>query len=254
MRIVSPENSLIGAAVSGTVSTDYLASWLTDGRSGYPARTDAGMSLTATPAAAIQVDTVAVINHNIEEDATITLGGSLSSTIVTQPWLSNGMPANWYRRLAVPASASSIVLGVAGNSGATIVGELYAGLAQEFPALHLGRRRSPARVFPWEGEFSSLAPYDNGIGPSVRVTGTMILTEEQMNALDACFLAQFNGSRPALILPDYPANIAWLAQFNYDADDLAPGAAFVDGSPAEGEPPALFTVQVEIAVIPSLRW
>lgn len=253
MRFVSPADSILFGTVTATPSTDYLASWLTDGRPGYPLRTDGDLSASVAFSSRL-VDTVAVCHHNIREAATITLGGGVSSTIPTQPWLANGMPANWYRRLAAPVTATTITIAVSSNGGPTIIGELYAGLSQTLPQLHLGRRLSPDKAFPWEGEFSSLAPYDNGLSPALRVTGTMILTEEQMNTLDAWFLSQYNGSRPTLILPDYPANVAWLAQFNYESADLAPGAEFVDGSPAEGEPPALFQATLEIVVLPPLRW
>lgn len=254
MDYVRPDESIIGAAVSGTVSTDYLESWLTDGMAGRPARTDGAMSLTVTPAAALNVDTVAVISHNIEEAATITLGGSLSGSIATQPWLANGMPANWYARLTSPVATSSIVLGVTGNSGATIVGELYAGFTRTLPSLRIGRRLSPGKTFPWEGEYSSLAPYDTGIGETLRVTGSIVVNEQEMNEVDAWFLSQRNGSLPTLILPDYPANVAWLCAFNYEADDLAPGEPLVDGSPTPHVPFALFEVSMEIVVIPPLRW
>ena len=254
MRFVDPNLSIMFAPVAATPTVDFLASWLTDGRPGYPLQTDGDLSATVTPAASLMVDTIAVCSHNILEAATITLGGSLSSSIETRPWLANGMPANWYRLLDTPVSVSSIVLGVTGNGGPVIVGELYAGLSQLLPQLHLGRRLAPDKVFPWEGEFSSLAPYDSGLGSFERITGTMILTEAQMNILRAWFLAQYNGSRPTLILPDYPANEAWICQFNYEAADLAPGTAFFDGSPVPDEPPALFQVSMEIVILPPLRW
>lgn len=254
MRYVSPHLSIIGSAVAGSVTATYLNSWLTDGLPGYPARTEADLSLTVSPSPAQMVDVIAVCHHDINEAASITLGGSLASTIETQPHQSNDIPANWYRLLDTAVSVSSLVLDITGNGGPVHVGELYAGLSRTLPALRLTRRLAPDKVFPWEGEFSSLAPYDRGLNPALRITGNFVLTETELNELDECFLAQRNGNRPVLILPDYPVNVAWLCQFNYEAEDFVPGTAPVDGSPVADEPVALFTASMEIVVIPPLRW
>jgi hypothetical protein len=258
MRYIRPDESLMFSPVTGTVDTDFQANWLMDGLPGYPAQTTGSMSLTVTPATAMEVDLIVVCHHNINQGATITLGGSLSSTIETQAHPPDGIPTNWYRLLDTPVSVSSLVFAVTGQGGspaeAVIVGELYAGLSRTLPALHLGRQLSPGAMFPWEGQFSSLAPYDPGVHRTLRVRGTCILQETELNELHAFYVSQRNGNRPVIIVPDYPVEAAWLCQFNYDAADFVPGdASAAVGSPGV-ETQAMFTVTLEIVEIPRLRW
>jgi len=253
MRIVPAHQSIIGAPVTGTVDADYEENWLTDGSPGYPVQVTGNLSLTVTPASSLSVDVIAVCHHNINTVATIALGGSLASTIETQAHPPDDIPTNWYRRLETPVTVTSIDLDVTGNGDPIVIGELYAGLSELFPALHLGRQLSPGSVFAWEGEFSSLPPYDPGVHRPLRVRGTMILTEVQLNTLNECYLSQRNGSKPVLIIFDYPVDHAYLCHFHYEAEDFAPGEA-PSGSPLAAEPAALFVVTMEIAEIPRLRW
>jgi hypothetical protein len=254
LRYIRPDESIMFAPVSGTVDDTYLPAWLTFGDPSHPARTTGNMSLTVSPSPAQSVDVIAVCHHNIREAASIALGGSVSSTIETHAHPPDDIPTNWYRLLTTPVSVSSLSLSVTGNTDPVIVGELYAGLSRTLPPLRLGKRLAPGEVFPWEGEYSLLAPYDPGVHRTTRLQGTFYLTESQLNELHDWHLSQRNGSRPTLIILDYPQHHALLAVFNYEAEDFAPGDALVEGSPVTDAPVALFLVTMQIVEIPRLRW
>ncbi len=255
MRYVLPDESLLFAAVSGSVDLTYFATWLVDGEPGHPAVYTGDPTWTVTPGAAVMVDFIAVHHTNLLETATVSLGGSLSSSIDLWPVRPDGISPNAYRLLTTPVTTTSLVLSVTGNGAQTIIGGLYAGLSRTLPALHLGRHSVPRKVRTFEGEFSSLAPYAKGIGPGRSVTGTFILTEAQLNELAAWHESQQEGSVPAILLPDYPVGKPMLVQFDYEYDDFVPGTAPMDdGSPVANEPEALFTVTMNVTEYPPIRW
>lgn len=235
MRFIAAHRSIINNAVTGTVSTGYTNSWLTNPSVGYPARTDGDMSLTVSGVGL--VDVISVTHHNIIPAATITLGGSLGN-ISTVTWRPDGIPYNYVRVLSTPVNAGSIVLGVTGNSGAVIVGSLSAGESFVFPGFLHGRQFSPQAPFPWEGDFSSLAPYEYGIAAQRRVEGTIVLTDAQWENLQLVFESQRLGNRPLLWVEDDAVNDAWLCQIGI----------------SEVHNETWHFVTLQITEIPRLRW
>lgn len=239
MRMVSPHRSLLFAAVSGTVDADYQAAWLTDGRPGFPVRRTGDLSLTVTPAASKLVDVVAVCHHNIRQAASIALGGSLSSTIPTVAHPPDGIPHNWYRRLAEPVSVATLELDVTGNTDPIVIGELVAGLSWAPEAgIRSGRQVDGGEPFAWEGEFSVTPPYDPGVAAPRRLSGELALTGDEWSEFLAIHAAQRNGTRPVLLIPDDTVNDAWLAVFRF-GDSLVGGTHFVT---------------LEAVEIPRVRW
>lgn len=236
MRMISAHRSIINNAVAGTVSTNYQAAWLTNPSVGYPARTDGDMSLTVSGVGL--VDVIAVTHHNIVQAASVTLGGGLSSTIPTRAMRPDGIPYNYVRVLAAPVNAGTIVLGVTGNGGAVYVGSLSAGESYVFNDFVSGRKYTPQQPFSWEGDFSSLAPYDYGLAAQRRVEGTVILNDAQWENLLLVFESQKLGNRPILWLDNDDVNDAWLCQISIDE--------------THGE--ANHFVNLQIAEIPRFRW
>lgn len=234
MRFVSPHRSIINNSVSGTVSTGYQNSWLTNPSVGYPARTDGNLALTVSGVGL--VDVVAVTHHNIIPAATVT-AGSLG-VISTVAWRPDNIPYNYVRVLASPTSPGSIALTVTGNGGAVVVGSLSAGESYVFPDFLNGRQYSPQEPFAWEGDFSSLAPYEYGIAAQRRVQGSIILTSAEWENLQLVFEAQRLGNRPVLWVEDDTVNDAWLCQLSLDATHN-------EGS---------YFVNLQIAEIPRFRW
>jgi hypothetical protein len=233
MRFVSPHRSILNSAVSGTVDATYFNTWLTSSSPGHPAKTTGSMSLTAT--AGISIDTIAVVSHRISPGATIT-AGSLG-TIPTTAARSNDIPLN-HGRVVTPASPASIVFTVTGNTGPVYVGLFYAGLSYIFNDYLSGRRYTPEAPFPWEGEFSSLAPHDPGLSDQRRVSGTIIITDASFEELELTREAQRRGNRPVLWVESDTVNDPWLCQFSFE-DAHTEGWHFVN---------------LQIAEIPRLRW
>lgn len=252
MIYLRPDESIIGAPVSGTVDADYVNSWLTDGRPAFPVRVTGTLNLTVTPAAPLPVDVIALHHHNVRAAAAVTLGGSLSSTIDTRAPFADGIFPNIYRKLTTPVSVTTIVLGISGNT-VPVVTSLYAGLSRELETpLRLGRTRQPAVPFEWEGETLTQAPYDPGLSEPRRISGDCIVTETGLNEIEDWYASTRRGTRPTLIIPDEAYNDAWLAVFRYTVQDLAPGTYPV-GSP-NPEPQALFQVNFEFVEVPRVRW
>lgn len=237
MRIVPANKSIIGATVTGTVDADYINTWLTDGNAGYPAyKTGSSLSLTASFSSR-SIDVAAVVNHALPATATIGLSGALGS-IPTAAWRADGIPYNWVRVLATPATLSSIALSITGAGSQAVVGELYAGASSIFPAFLSGLRFTLQEPFTWEGEYPSLAPYDAGVSAQRRIRGSLILLAAEYAALVECYESQRRGSRPLLMVEDDMVNDAWLCQINFEAEHKE-GWYFVD---------------LEVAEIPRLLW
>lgn len=236
MRLVSPHQSIMFAPVTGTVDADFSANWLTDNRPTFPIQRTGDLALTVTPAAALDVDVIAVCHHAIRRAALITLGGSLSSTIPTAEQPPDGISLNWFRKLSVPVSVSSIVLGVTDNDDEVIIGGLYAGRSFELSTdLGAGRVLDPGAPFAWE---TTMPPYDDGFSAPRRLRGDLCPDAAEYAALVACTLAMRRGSRPALVIPDDAVNDAWLAQFQW-TEAMTGGTRIVT---------------IEIVEIPRVRW
>lgn len=246
MRYVRPDESLLGAPVSGSVDADYTANWLTDGRPSFPVRVTGTLNLTVTPGGSPDpmVDVIALCHHNIQQAATITLGGSLSGGITTAPVLADGIPFNLYRILDSPVSVNTLVLGVSGNSVPVVIGYLFAGLSRTSTPLHLGRAVTQSEPFAWEGETLTQAPYDPGLADARRISGECILTDTELAAVQAWYASTRRGTRPTLIIPDENVNDAWLAVFRYASQDLGPNTY----------PGALHQVTFEFVEVPRVRW
>lgn len=235
MRIVSPHQSLLYAPVSGSVDADYVNTWLTDGRPGFPAKYTGTLALTVTPAAPQSVDVICLHHHNVRAAAVVTLGGSLSGGITTVAPFSDAIFPNVFRLLTTPVSVTSLVLGVSGNTD-PVVTSLYAGLSTEISAdFGHGRSFDPGKPFPWE---STMAPYDDGMAAPRRLSGAWLPTDAEYAALIACTQAMRNGTRPALVIPDDTVNDAWLCTFQWTE-------ALVGGN---------HMVTIEIVEIPRIRW
>lgn len=240
VRFVRPDRSLLFAPVTGDVDATYSPSWLTNGNPAYPVRlSDGDLALAVAPAVAVSADVFAIHHHNIPQAATVSLSGDITSTIPTAAWRADDIPLNWFRRLTTPVSVDSITVTVTSNPSASIVGGFYAGLSYQFTDdLLIGRSFDPGLPFLWESEYSLIPPYDPGIARPRRLSGSMIMGDEDYAELQAWDLSTRNGTRPSLIIPDDDVNDAWLALFSY----------------RETFDTAWHYVTIEIAEIPRVRW
>lgn len=234
MRLVSPHRSILDAPVSGSVDATYDEAWLTTNSPGYPARTTGNMSLTVTVSGSM--DVIMVSHHSIVQGASISAGAF--GTIPTTAVRGDGIPYNYGRVLSTPVSPGSIAFTVTGNTGPVIVGGLYGGLSYTFNDFLSGRRFTPQAPFPWEGEFSSLAPYDSGIAAQRRVSGTIIINATSFEQLLLTHEAQRMGNRPVIWFESDSVNDPWLCQFSFE-DEHREGWHFIS---------------LQITEIPRLRW
>jgi hypothetical protein len=240
LRIVFPHKSIIGAGVSGTVDATYLASWLTDGLPGYPAVTSGAMSLTVAPLTPLDVDIVAVCNHNIPADATITVGGDVTATIPTAAQMPDLVNRNWFVKLdAVAEDVDALTLSVTSGDDPIVVGEFYAGLSwTPTNGVKHGRQLESGQQFSWEGEYSSLAPYWKGVRKPRRYRIELLLEDAEVEELQLGEIAQRNGNRPCLVIMDETNNDAMLAVFSFSES--------TDGGNHQ--------YAIEIVEIPSVDW
>lgn len=202
---------LRGASVSGTVDDTYDPDWLTDGIPGTPVQVaGGGLSLTATPAGSPSCDLFAIVNHTISVNATV--GGSASGTIVAGALDDDGIRLNPFLRLGSPVSVGSVSLS-ASNPDPAIVGEFYGGLSVALEAYEL--HFDAGDPFPWEGEFTSIAPYDPGLSYQRRLYGEVVLDDAGYALIQHWYAATRRGTRPSLVIPDDAINDAWACLFRY---------------------------------------
>lgn len=238
MRLVSPYGSFIGASVSGSVDATYKASWLTDGLPATPVRKTGGSISLGATASARNIDVLAVTHHRIKQAASISITGSVTTTIPTSAWNEDDIPYNWFRILGAPVSTTNLSIAVTGNTDPVIIGEMYAGLSFTLPDFLNRRAFEPGEPFEWEGELAGLAPYDPGLSEPRRESGLLILTNAQFAQLKSCVTGARRGTLPVLYIPDDNVNDAWLAQLRY----------------TEQHEEGFHFVTLDIVEIPRTRW
>jgi hypothetical protein len=235
MRLVLADDSWMFAPVSGTTDSEYVNTWLTNGDPYRAVKKTGTLSLTVTPAVPVSVDLYAVINHTIEQAATITIGGSLSQGISTAAWPRNRIPRNWYRRLTTPVSVSTASITVSGNGNPVYIGEFYGGLSHDVGEFLNNVETDPGQPFAWE---MFKPPYDSGVNRPRRKSGQVILSAADFAIVEALELGSYNGTRPSLAVFDDAVNDVWLCNFSYKVKKN------------EG----WFFCDFEFVEIPSVRW
>jgi hypothetical protein len=206
------ENWATNGAVAdtvGTTDTDYQNEWLVDGRTGRPVRGQAStMTWTITKTAGY-VDGIIVANHNIDA-ATITIGGTISTTITVPTARLNSIPFNPFTIVTPSASCSSMSVGVSGNSVDVVIGEVLAGRLRTFPRGDLlnidladaaddRRKQSPT--------FGHIPPYDDRQA-SRSFIGTVLCTTAQLDDMMAWHESQKNGTLPSGLIINSAVNDA----------------------------------------------
>lgn len=233
---------MFGSA-AGTVDADYDANWLVDGLASRPVRrASGGLSITATALASRSVSLVAIVNHNISTSVGIT--GGVTATIPAATLDDDGIYLNSFIRIT-PVAATSLVMAASGTPA--IVGELYAGTARQLERqLLVEPEFDLADPFEWEGEASSLAPYDPGLSDPRRLAGETILNGDGMDDVKAWYASTRRGTRPTLIVPMDDVNDPWLVTFRYTARPHM----IIAGSPGR----SIWRVFFEFLELPRVRW
>lgn len=239
---VRPDESFMFGSCTGTVDADYNASWLVDGRATRPVRlASGGLSLTATALSARTVSLVAIVNHNIA--GTVGITGGVTATIPAATLEKSGIYRNSFVSIT-PVSATSLVMAAAGTPA--IVGELIAGTKRELKRQLLsGPEFTPPEIAEWEGEASSLPPYDPGVAVR-RLSGETILNDNGLQEVHDWHASTGGGSRPTLIVPVSTVNDPWLVTFSYQWRSVFQ----FDAAPSQ----SLHRVSFEFVEVPRVRW
>ena len=198
---VRPDEGFIGGTVAGTVDDTYQADWLIDGAPGYPVSGVAGLSLTATAPAPVEVSLIAVCHHNLT--GTVAIGGDVTATVPAATIDADGIPLNSFVQISPVAAVDTVTLTVAESP--SIIGELIVGRARTLERqLLTGVEWDPGEAALWEGEFSSLPPYDPGVaGPRV-LTGETLVSQDGLEAIAAWWASDETRAPPESDRPGRP--------------------------------------------------
>lgn len=237
---VRPDESFMFGSVAGTVTADYDADWLVDGRGSRPVRNGTNLSLTATALAARTVTLIAICNHNIA--GAITVGGQ---SIGPATLGADGIYSNPYATVAL-GSQTSLALTCSGSPA--IIGELYAGTQRTLERfqLHTGAELEETDPFEWEGDASSIPPYDPGVADVRILRGETLVSDTGLADIRAWYKSTRRGTRPTLIVPIDTVNDAWLVTFRYRVE-LVRIHPSIPGQ-------SIHRVQMEFTELPRLRW
>ena len=238
-----PDESVIGATVTGTVDDDFQPEWLTDGLPGFPVKTTGNLSLALALASPVSVGIVAAVNHTVSPGNTVDLTGDLTATITAHAARRHNIPRNPFTLIAPAVNVDSLTVAVTGNTGAVIIGEFWAGTLRtlEWP-LFIEPDYNPGEPFQWE---ASLAPYDDGQEVR-RLAGDTILTDTGLADLAGWWESTRKGTLPSLIVPDSLVNDAWLVTFRFSQRSVW----MHDTDPLQ----SLHKVRLEFVELPRTRW
>lgn len=237
---VRPDEAFQYGTVTGTVDAEYDADWLIDGRGSRPVRNSSGLSLTATAPAARTVTLIAVCNHNIP--GAITVGGNAigpatlgADGIYSNPWLT-----------VANGSVTTLALSCSGTPA--IIGELYAGTRRtlERIQLHTGAELDESDPFEWEGDASSIPPYDPGTSDGRVLRGEALVSDVGLADVQAWYRSTRRGTRPTLIVPRDDVNDAWLVTFRYRVELVRVHPTVAAQS--------IHRVEFEFTELPRVRW
>lgn len=231
------DESFGGGTVTGTLTTGYTPAWLLDPSPLRPVRHASALSLTATAPAARTVGIIAALNGNLT--GAVTAG---AYTVPAATFGADGIPLNSYV-LITPTSLSS--LEVSASQSPAILGGLWAGQMRE---LQRQLAEEPELTYPppaaWEGEASSLAPYDPGVTRRT-LSGQVVVSDVGLAEIQAWHQSTRGGSRPTLIVPNDSVNDAWLVTFSYrhrtNWQSTTPGQS-------------IHKVSFEFTEVPRVRW
>lgn len=223
-----------GTVVPAAIDATYEPNWLVDGAPGTPLQRTGDLSAVITPPSTEMIDIFALVNHTVNVSAGIS--GGATATIPGAALDGEGIRYNSFARIAPVSVSSDITLAISGNASPIIIGELYGGLAIEFEDYELDL--DPGDPFEWEGEFSSIPPYDSGLSHPRRLTGEVVMTAAQFAQVKAIYDSTRRGSRPCLVIPDEDVQDAICALFKYRARYEA----------------TLYFVSLEVIEVPRTRW
>lgn len=225
----------------GTTATDYTNEWLCDGRSGRPARATGGSITWTITNPAGQVDCVVVANHLVDANRSITIGGTISASLTAPARLANGCARNPFASIAGSASVTTLTVSVMANSSPVIIGEVFAGHLRALPRFGFLVDGLDDRYESRGGTYvpGFVPAYDTGVMAPRIWRGTVRCNASQAADMEAWQLAQRNGSRPGVVIPDIAvqdARVVHLDDLTFSRDGL------------------LWRAALTLVEYPSVRW
>lgn len=205
-----------GAGVSSSsvnTSGGYVAGSLCGGWPAPPVRwSTANPSGTVTLLAAGTIGLVVVSHHKLVAGTTITFSSGITAVVTAPTVPPDGIPLNAFNTLTPVAAVTAFNFAVAGNTGDAIIGEILAGSARTLTLPLWSSDQRGMDDFTREIPISQapMAPYDPGLSARAPWKGKFLLTQAQLDEVIAWFLAQRNGTRPSVIIPDASVNDAWV--------------------------------------------
>ncbi len=230
-----------GATVTtsaGTTDSDYTDDWICDGQVGRPALATNGTVTWSATFTSAEVGIIALGDCNSDVNATI--GGGASATIVAGALQPDGIRLNPFA-LITPAAKTNLTVGFSGAAAAVRLGEFMAGKYRTLglPVVDSDERADVDYTREMELDLASIPPFDPGLA-SRTWSGTFILSTADKDIVRGWFLAQRNGTRPSLVVPDSTINDAWVCYIS--APVCRPVSAFY------------WEVDLTITEVPRVRW
>lgn len=204
------KNVAAGRAVTSTAGTpdsDNSLSWLTDENPATPIQYSAGAWGVSVSIASEDVQLVALVNSSI--DANVTVGGSVSGTIVPGTLQSNNIRLNPYLLLNAPVTGATSITLSGTNSGRMLLGELFAGVPIDLKPLRMSDARGSFDDGGQDvaGEFMNVPLHTRGLQWRVW-EGSQLYTQSEVDDIVDAWQAQKGNRRPSLLILDDTVNDA----------------------------------------------
>jgi hypothetical protein len=201
------------AVVTGTTDAAHEASWLCDGRPNRPAKATNGSPSWTITCEAGDVNFVAAVNTNLDDQETVNLTGDVVATLTVDKRADETRLNPWALVSPEVTNPSSIVVGVTGNTNAVRFGEFFAGHARELtygtkPETEQEKEYRVTSADRW----SSIPGYDIG-QDRYKKSYEVICTAEEFEEIEAWEQSTYRGTRPSVIVPDLDKNDCFAVKF-----------------------------------------
>lgn len=227
------------ATSAGATDTDYTDEWLCDGEVGQPVRSTNGTVTWSATFTSAEVGLVVLAN--CDSDVNATLGGGVSGTVVAGALQPDGIRLNGFA-LQSPANETNITVAFSGAAQAVVLGELFAGKYRTLglPLIATDQREPEDFTRRNSLDLASIAGYDPGLAAR-KWSGTWLMSTAEKAIVDGWFLAQRNGTRPGIVIPDDTVNDAWVC---FIAKPVSRPANV----------PSKWFVEITFMEVPRVRW
>lgn len=208
------EMQTLYATVTGDVeSAFYDVGWLADGLPSKPMRSGTGDPSWDFSNPPKDVNCLALLDSNVDEDAVIAITGDIVDNTLIQPPYRDQYPVNPFTLLEeTVVGVEDLTVTITGNSCGVIATQFVAGLARELDFEQGGARGFLDFNKPPDPQIGNIAVYDEQT-IARRLSGTVKTDEAGYEALLDWFYATREGARFSIIIPHSDKNDAWAVKF-----------------------------------------